>query len=126
MAGFAPGNEVSSNLSAVGLAREVTYNTPVTPSQFAPFTGITLGPETGLFFPQTMMGIRETDVFALYGQEKLAGALDSPLFPHNGILAWIGAVGNDGSQSGSSTTAKNGTIGAVSAGVTTLTYTTTA
>ena len=120
---FTPGNETSGNLSAVGLARETTFNTPVTPSQFDPFNSLALGADPGLFFPQVMQGIREADVFALYGQEKMAGGLDSPLFPHNGILAWIAAVGHDGSQSGSSTTAVNGTIGAASAGATTITWT---
>lgn len=120
---FAPGNEVPGNLSAVGLAKETTFNTPVVPSQFSPFNTIGLEADPGLFYPQVMMAIREADVFALYGQEKLAGPFDSPLFPVNGILSYIAAVGSDTSQSGSSTTAVNGTIGAVSAGVTTLTWT---
>jgi Phage tail tube protein len=117
-----PGTEVPSNLSAVGLAHEVTFNTPVVPSQFDPFTQCSLMPEPGLFYPQTMMNIRETDVFPLYGQEKLAGALDSPLFPVNGILAWIAAVGSDAYQSGSTTATVTGTITPVAAGVTSLSW----
>lgn len=120
---FAPGNETSGNLSAVGLAHEAVFNTPVTPTQFSPFNQIALMPEPGLFFPQTMMAIREADVFPLYGQQKMSGALDSPLFPLNGILAWIAAVGNDAYQSGSTTTTVTGTLAPAIVGATSLTWT---
>jgi hypothetical protein len=120
---FGSGSELPGNLSAVGLAHEATFNTPLTPTQFSPFNSLALIPQPGLFYPQTMINVRETDVFALYGQQKMTGALDSPLFPLNGILAWIAAVGNDAYQSGSSTTALNGTISAALVNATTLTYT---
>ena len=127
MSTFGPSYELPGNLSAAGLAHELVFGTPVAPTQLAPFDDFTLEPpDTGLFFPETAMGVRETEVFPLYGQVKLTGSLGSPLFPVNGILAWIAAVGCDGSQSGTAAgTAKNGTITAAAAGVTSLTYTVT-
>jgi len=124
---FGPGYELPGNLSAAGLAHEAVFNTPVTPTQLSPFDDFTLEPpDTGLFYPETAMGVRESEVFPLYGQVKLTGSLGSPLFPVNGILAWIAAVGADGSQSGTAAgTTKNGTITAALAGATTLTYTVT-
>jgi hypothetical protein len=113
---FAPGSEVASNVSAVGLAHETVYNTAVAPTQFDPFTACSLNADPGLFYPQIMMGVREMEVFPLYGQEKVSGALESPFFPHNGVLAWVSAVGSDAYQSGSQpNTQKNGTISTAAA-----------
>jgi hypothetical protein len=122
----APIVQVPGNLSAFGIAKEVTPGTPVLPSSFEPFTTCNIIPDTGLFFPPVMMNVRETDVFALYGQEKLAGPVDGPLFPVNGIHMFVGAIGTDNSQSGTAGSSKTGTVAAAAKGATSLTYTTTA
>ncbi len=124
---FGPGYELPGNLSVAGLAHESTFNTATPPTQLEPFSEFTLEPpDTGLFYPKTTMGVRETEVFPLYGQVKATGNLGGGLFPVNGILAWIAAVGTDGSQSGTAAaTAKNGTVAAAAKGATTLTYTVT-
>jgi hypothetical protein len=118
----APIVQVPGNLSGFGLSKETTPGTPVLPVQFEPFTTCNIIPETGLFFPPVMMGVRETDVFALYGQEKLAGPVDGPLFPVNGISLFVGAIGTDNAQSGTLGSTKNGTITAAAKGATSLTY----
>ena len=117
--------QVAGNLSAFGIAKEATPGTPLTPTGFEPFTTCNIMPESGLFFPPVMMGVRETDVFAVYGQEKLAGPIDGPLFPVNGINLLVGAIGTDNSQSGTAGSSKTGTVAAAAKGATSLTYTTT-
>lgn len=114
--------QTPGNLSGFGIAKELTPATPVTATSFEPFTTCNIIPETGLFFPPVMMGVRETDVFALYGQEKLAGPVDGPLFPVNGINLLVGAIGTDNAQSGTLGSAKNGTITAAAKGAVSLTY----
>ena len=121
----APIVQVPGNLSGLGVGKEVTPGTPVLPTAFEPFSTCNIIPETGLFFPPVMMGVRETDVFALFGQEKLAGPIDGPLFPINGIQLFIGAIGTDNSQSGTAASvAKDGTVAAAAKGATSLIYTT--
>jgi hypothetical protein len=122
----APIVQAPGNLSGFGLSKETTPGTPVLPVQFEPFTTCNIIPETGLFYPPVMMGVRETDVFALYGQEKLAGPIDGPLFPVNGISLFVGAIGTDNAQSGTQGSIKTGTVAAAAKGATSLTYTTTA
>jgi hypothetical protein len=104
----------------------VTPGTPIAATAFEPFSTCNIIPETGLFYPPVMMGVRETDVFAMYGQEKLAGPIDGPLFPVNGIQLFIGAIGTDNAQSGTAGISRNGTVAAAAKGATSLTYTTVA
>ncbi len=74
---------------------EAVYGTPVLPQTFFPFSGNTVETDPGLFFPQVMVGSRDYQVFPLYGQEKNLGALDGPLFPTNGIMLLVAAIGTD-------------------------------
>ncbi len=83
------------SLSATGLAKEVTFGTPVLPTGFVPMTGNELQLDVGLFSPKVMFGQRDLNTFPLYGQYKLAGALNAPLFPTNGSLLIAGAIGPD-------------------------------
>ena len=115
--------QVPGNLSAFGIAKEVTPGTPIAATAFEPFSTCNIIPESGLFYPPVMMGVRETDVFAMYGQEKLAGPIDGPLFPVNGIQLFIGAIGTDNAQSGTIGSIKTGTVAAAAKGATSLTYT---
>lgn len=72
-----------------------------------------------------MMGTRDVNVFPLYGQEKIAGTIDGPLFPVNMAPLFVGGVGTDNGQTGSTPggTPKVGTVASAVAGATTLTYT---
>lgn len=73
-----------------------------------------------------MGGSRDTNIFPLYGQEKIAGPLAAPFMPLNGVPLWVGALGYDNAQTGTAAgTAKNGTLASAAAGTTSLTYTVT-
>jgi len=52
--------------------------------------------DPGLFYPQLMMGIRDVNVFPLYGTRKNAGDIGAPFFPTNGIGMFVAAIGSDG------------------------------
>jgi hypothetical protein len=108
----------------------------LTPTGYQPAKGVTINPENGLFFPPVMMGQRDLNIFPLYGEYKFAGAIDGPLFPSNSIPLLVAAIGADGgragitsaSQTGQGVTGsvgngKNGTLGVLTAGATTATYT---
>lgn len=56
--------------------------------------------DPGLFYPQVMMGVRDTQVFALYGEQKNTGDIAAPLFPTNGIPLFIYSIGFDGGATG--------------------------
>lgn len=53
-----------------------------------------------------MMGVRDINVFPLYGTRKNAGDIGAPFFPTNGVATYVAAVGADG---GDYTTAIAGT-----------------
>ena len=55
-----------------------------------------------------MLGVRDVNVFPLYGQRKNTGDVGAPFFPGNGIATYVAAVGADG---GDYTTAILGTKG---------------
>jgi hypothetical protein len=118
--------EKTGAMSAVGMAKETTFGTAVTATQFIPALGCTLDPDPGLFSPAVMMQSRDKNIFPLYGQYKFVGNISAPLFPTNGIYLFVGSIGNDNAQGGTAAgTAKNGTITTASAGATSLTYTVT-
>jgi len=98
---------------------------------------VTINPENGLFFPHVMMGQRDLNIFPVYGEYKFAGAVDGPLFPTNSIPLLVASIGADGGRAGitgsgtgqgvtgTATAGFVGTIGSVSSGVTSVTYTVT-
>lgn len=115
------------SLSATGVAREATFGTPLTPTSFLPMTGNGIELDPGLFWPKVMMGQRDTNIFALYGQYKVAGAVTGPLFPSNGALFMTAAIGSDAAAGygvTGSTPANSTTLnGATTAGATSVTLT---
>lgn len=52
--------------------------------------------DPGLFFPSVMLGVRDVNVFPMYGTRKNAGDIGAPFFPTNGIATYVAAVGADG------------------------------
>lgn len=113
------------------MAKETTFGVPAAVTSFVPDTSVTMEAEPGLFYPQVMMGVRDLNVFPMYGQRKNTGAVAGPLFPTNGIPLLTASIGTDSTQTGTAaTTVKNGTVtgpGAAIAtvGTTTLVYTVT-
>jgi hypothetical protein len=87
--------EAYGSLSATGLAEETTFGTAVAATSWQPMTGNTMVSEPGWFSPMLMMGIRDAQVFNLYGEQKNLGALDGPLFPSNAIQLLVAAIGTD-------------------------------
>lgn len=83
------------SLGATGLAKEVTFGTPVTASTFLPMTGNTMENEPGWFSPELMMAVRDKQVFNLQGEAKFAGAIEGPLFPSNAMELIASAIGTD-------------------------------
>ncbi len=58
-------------------------------------SGCTLEVDPGLFYPPLMMAQRDLNIFPLYGQEKLTGAVTGPLFPSNAAELLVAAIGTD-------------------------------
>ncbi len=87
--------EKYGSLSAVGLAKELTFGTPVAATDFLPMSGCTIEADPGLFYPPVMQGQRDLNIYPLYGQQKNLGAIDGPLFPTNGIPLLVYALGTD-------------------------------
>jgi hypothetical protein len=74
----------------------VTFGASVGASLYVPFTDCTIEADPGLFFPEVMMGQRDKQIFALYGQSIYSGGVSAPVFPTNGIPLLVGAIGADG------------------------------
>lgn len=117
------------SLSATGFAKEgaATYGTAVTPTVFVPMTGNGAELDPGLFSPKVMLGRRDVNTFPLYGQNKIAGSLASPLFPTQGIAMLSGSIGAD-SPAGAGVTGTGATSattlnGGTSAGASTVVLT---
>ena len=110
--------------SAIGLAKETTLNTPVTPAVLVPGTELTLATDAGMFFPSELTGYRDKNINPLLGNRENKGNLVTPYFPSIAVPLFIGAIGPVFGHSGTSvSTAKNGTLAAAAAGATSVTYT---
>ena len=92
---FSTITERPGSLSAVGLAKETTFGTPVTPTTFLPDTDCNVEPDPGWFTPQVMQGVRDKQIYNMYGEAKYTGNIDGPLFPSNGIQLLTYAIGSD-------------------------------
>lgn len=87
--------EKYGSLSAVGMALEATFGTPVSATTFLPMTGCTLEVDPGWFSPELMMARRDLHVFNMYGEQKFEGAIEGPLFPSNAVELLVAAIGTD-------------------------------
>lgn len=95
---IAPYQQSYGSLAAVGVAKEVTFGVAVTPTgagAFLPMTGCTIDVTPGLFHPPVMQGQRDLQIYGLYGQYKVAGAITGPLFPSMGVPIIVAAIGTD-------------------------------
>lgn len=87
--------ERPGSLSAVGFAKETTFGTPVTPTTFQPDTDCSIEPDPGWFSPGVMQGVRDKQIYNMYGEAKFTGNIDGPMFPSNGIPLLVYAIGTD-------------------------------
>lgn len=105
--------EKYGSLSATGLAKEATFGTPVTPTTFLPMASNTMEEDPGWFAPHLMQGVRDQQIYNLYGEAKFNGALAGPIFPSNAIQLLVASIGADA-------TAANGVTGSTPTSSTTL------
>lgn len=117
--------ERSGALSATGLAKETTFGVPVAATAFLPMSANSLATDPGWFSPVLMQGVRDKQVYNLYGEQKNAGAITGPIFPSNAMQLLVASIGAD-NVAGSGITGVAGTgsttlSGGVSAGAGTIT-----
>lgn len=101
------------SLSATGLAKESSFGTPVAANTFLPMTSNGLEPDPGWFTPHVMQGVRDLQVYNLYGEAKYHGSIGGPLFPSNAMELLVASIGADA-------TAANGVTGSTPTSSTTL------
>ena len=119
-----PITEQLAALHFTGIAKETTFNTPVTATSWFPVTGNTLGVDPGLFFPPVMQAQRDAQIYALNGEMKLTGAIEFVLVP-SAVPLIKAAVGTDQYQTGTLTGWTGTLASAASAGATTVSITAT-
>lgn len=87
--------EKYGSLSATGLAVETVFGTPVTANTFLPMASNTLEEDPGWFSPSLMQGVRDKQIYNLYGEAKFAGAITGPIFPSNAMELVVSSIGAD-------------------------------
>ena len=87
--------EKYGSLSATGFAKEVTFGTPVAATTFLPMISNTMEEDPGWFAPHLMQGLRDLQVYNLYGEAKFNGTINGPIFPANAIQTLSAAIGAD-------------------------------
>lgn len=120
--------EKDGSLSASGFATETAFGTPVAASTFLPSMSNTLEYDPGWFSPELMMAARDLHVFNLYGEAKLQGTIEGPLFPSNAISLVAAGIGKDNQVGygifGTIATPTSTTVnGSITAGATSVTVT---
>lgn len=87
--------EKYGSLSATGFAKETTFGTPVAATTFLPMVSNTMEEDPGWFAPHLMQGLRDLQVYNLYGEAKFNGTINGPIFPANAINTLSAAIGAD-------------------------------
>lgn len=90
-----PITQRSGSESATGFAREITPNTPVAASAFLPMSDNSLEVDPGWFSPDLMQGVRDKQIYNLYGEAKYAGTVTGPFFPSNAMEVLVSSIGAD-------------------------------
>lgn len=121
--------EKYGSLSATGLAKEATFGTPVAATTFLPMLSNTMEEDPGWFSPSLMQGVRDKQIYNLYGEAKFNGTIAGPIFPSNSMALLAASIGTDtavgyGVAAATPTTATSTTItGSTTVGATTVTLT---
>lgn len=114
--------------SATGFAKEATFGTPVAATTFLPMMSNTMEEDPGWFAPHLMQGVRDLQIYNLYGEAKYQGAVSGPIFPSNAMAVLVASIGADAAVgygvAGTPTTPTSTTLnGSTSAGATSITVT---
>jgi tail tube protein len=83
------------SLSATGFAEETSFGVPVPARTWLPMLSNSMEADPGWASPGLMMGLRDKQVFNIYGEAKYAGTITGPLFPSNAIVLLEAAIGDD-------------------------------
>lgn len=88
--------EKSGALSGTGFAKETAgFGVPAVANTFLPMASNTLDEDPGWFSPTLMQGIRDKQVYNLYGEAKFTGAVTGPIFPSNAMQLMVASIGQD-------------------------------
>jgi Phage tail tube protein len=87
--------ERPGSLSGNGFAREQVFGTPVLANTFLPMTGNTMDEDPGWFSPTLMQGVRDKQIYNLYGESKFQGTVTGPIFPSNAMELLVASIGQD-------------------------------
>jgi hypothetical protein len=118
--------EQDGSRSATVMAKEAVFGTAVAGTTTLPMLSNTLEYDPGWFSPELMMAARDLHVFNMYGEAKLQGTVEGPLFPSNAMALTAASVGQDaqtgwGVAAATPTTASSTTVnGALTAGTSTV------
>lgn len=118
--------ERPGSLSGTGFSKEATFRTPVSASTWLPMTSNSMEADPGWFSPTLMQGVRDKQIYNLYGEAKYNGAITGPIFPSNAMELLSASIGADaaigygvaGTYATPTSTTSSGTT---SAGATTIT-----
>lgn len=119
--------EKYGSLSATGFAKETAFGTPVAATTFLPMASNTMEEDPGWFSPSLMQGVRDKQIYNLYGEAKYQGAVTGPIFPSNAMMLLVASIGTDAAAgfgvTGSTGTGSSTLNGVTVAGATTVVVT---
>lgn len=87
--------EKYGSLSATGFAKEATFGTPLAADTFLPMASNTMEEDPGWFSPALMQGVRDKQIYNLYGEAKFNGTVTGPIFPSNAMEVTVASIGSD-------------------------------
>lgn len=87
--------EKYGSLSATGFAKETTFGTAVAANTFLPMASNTMEENPGWFSPHLMQGVRDLQIYNLYGEAKFSGTINGPIFPSNAMEVMSASIGAD-------------------------------
>lgn len=88
--------EKYGSLSATGFAKEASFGVPLAATTFLPMVSNTMEEDPGWFSPALMQGVRDKQIYNLYGEAKYTGAISGPIFPSNAMELMVASIGVDG------------------------------
>lgn len=120
--------EKYGSLSATGFAKEASFGVPLAATTFLPMSSNSMEEDPGWFSPTLMQGVRDKQIYNLYGEAKYTGAITGPIFPSNAMELMVASIGVDSAAgsgvTGTTTTGTNSTLASPSiVGATSITLT---
>ncbi|HEY8744819.1 MAG TPA: phage tail tube protein [Chloroflexota bacterium] len=79
----------------LGLAAEATPGTPVAATNYVPLLDESLAREPGIVLEKLLRDSRDTAFVPVLGEQRITGAIDTPLYVDQGLPLLAAAVGSD-------------------------------